>query len=70
MENTVPTPGILIRKYEVPTWYTMDVVRDAMTHLSATARITSVLQLNPTTWRIDFTDDTGPNKVVHKEREA
>lgn len=64
MEDTAPAPGILIRKYEVPTWYTMDVVRDAMTHLSATARITSVLQLSPTTWRIEYIDNDTDTREV------
>lgn len=47
-------------EYETPTWYTMDVARDALRKLPTNARITSIAQLNPTTWRITYDDDTEP----------
>ena len=47
-------------EYETPTWYTMDVARDALRKLPTNARITGVSQVNPTTWRITYDDDAEP----------
>lgn len=54
----------LTLEYETPTWYTMDVVRDATRALPTGTRITGVSQVNPNTWSISYVDNAATESAA------